>query len=111
VKRAEAEVGGACGCYLDGVTVPKWVARHSTMAAEVKRDDYTVGHNCQQVTYVKGSQPSKRCFGSTTWSSKWAPWGVHCMDCFLAKRLLSKELTSDSTKAVEIAWPARGRAA
>jgi hypothetical protein len=32
------------------------------------------------------------------WSSKCAPSGVHCIDCFLAKRLLSSELTSDSTK-------------
>jgi hypothetical protein len=48
--------------YLDGVTVHKWVARHSPRAAEFKRPGYTVGHNCHRVAYVKDGQPTKRCF-------------------------------------------------
>ena len=35
--------------------------------------------------------------------------GVHCIDCFLLKRLVSRALTSDSTNAVDISWPAGQR--
>jgi hypothetical protein len=45
------------------------------------------------------------------WKSRCAPSGVHCIDCFLTKRLLSSELTSNATKAVETTWPARPRRA
>ena len=38
-----------------------------------------------------------------------APSGVHCICCFLQKRLLIKTLTVDSTKEVEINSPLRRR--
>jgi hypothetical protein len=41
--------------------------------------------------------------------SRCAPRLVHCMDCFLTNRLLSTELTVDSTNAVEIVSPRRYR--
>ena len=41
--------------------------------------------------------------------SKCAPRLVHCMDCRFTKRLLSTELTADSTNAVEIVSPFRYR--
>ena len=50
------------GRYLDGVTVHKSVAGHSPRAAEFKRDGYTVGHNCHNVTRAGTSRPTKRCF-------------------------------------------------
>jgi hypothetical protein len=34
---------------------------------------------------------------------RWAPFFDHCICCFLAKRRLTKWLTVDSAKAVEIA--------
>jgi hypothetical protein len=44
-----------------------------------------------------------------TCRSRWAPFGVHCICCRLAKRLLSTALTVDSTKPVAMGSPCRQR--
>ena len=49
--------------------------------------------------------PSRVCARVCT--RRWAPCGIHCICCFLHKRLLIRTLTVDSTNEVEITSPLR----